>query len=94
MSVSKRLAIEVRLNSHVDGLEEIHERWRDDPATGEDGYITRLEACDFRAGQPDWLSQHVDDVIEAAWVLGYTKAGVQKSAEPEADMEQVRAMFE
>ena len=94
LSVAKRLAVEVRRNQHVDELGEIHERWSDDEEADEEGLITKLERSDFRAGQPDWLGQLVDDIIEAAWELGYIKAGVEKSTDPTADDAQVREMFE
>lgn len=99
LKITKRLEKEVARNRDVDPFDEIHERWSDELDDGgevsEAGYVTRLENTDFyEDGAPSWLGRLVEDIVEAGWELGYTKAGVEKPAEPEADEQQVKEMFE
>lgn len=102
LGITKRLFYEVKMNRNVDGFDDIYERWSGNEVgedggvveTEEDGYADKLESLDLTAENPEWLSQLVDDIIEAGWELGYIKAGTEKPAKPDADEEQVKEMFE
>lgn len=102
LGVSKRVYYEIQVNRHVEDYREIYERWSGDEVDGDgeivagadDGFIERLEDADFTQGAPDFLPQLMDDLVKAAWTLGYIRAGVQKSADPEDAEEQVSEMFE
>lgn len=104
LGITKRLFFEVRKNRHVDGIDEIYERWAgveldEDGAVIEDddddlGYVKMLERADFTNDMPPWLDQLVDDIIEVGWELGYIRAGVEKPADPDTDEQQVKEMFE
>lgn len=90
LRITKRLAREVKKNRHSDDtLEEIHGRWN-----GDDGLVAELEATSFLDGNPPWLGQLVDDIIEAGWELGYLKAGREKLANPDDVDQQAKDMFE
>ena len=75
---------EIKQNQGVEPFDEIISRW-----DGEDGFLEKLERVNLRTDCPKWLRQYVDDVIEAGWELGYTKAGRQKLADPEDDSARV-----
>lgn len=101
LGISKRLFHEIRRNAHVDQYTEIYERWSGNEVVGDDieevdepGYIALLEDADFTREVPPWLSQMVDDLIFAAWKLGYIRSGVDKPADPDADETQVEEMFD
>lgn len=93
LSITKRLSFEVEKHRGEDGLEEIHERWAGvevgDDGEVEDsddaGRVALLEQADFQDGTPPWLGDHIDDIVEAGWELGYTKAGMEKTTAPEGD---------
>lgn len=101
LGVSKRIFYEVQVNQHIDDFDEIYARWAGKEMTDsgfdeaeEDGHIERLEDADFTSGAPPFLPQLMDDLVTATWKLGYIRAGVKKSADPEDTEEQVEEMFE
>jgi hypothetical protein len=108
LGITKRLFYEVKRNRRHQPFDDIFERWAGVPADevdelgaafayadeGDAGFIARLEAADFTREVPGFLGQLVDDIVTAAWELGYIRAGVEKPADPEDDDEQVRAMIE
>jgi len=105
LGISKRLFHEIRRNARIEPYDEIYERWSGDEVvdgdagrevveTDDAGYIVMLERADFTQGMPEWLGQMVDDLIRAAWKLGYIRSGVDKPADPDADETQVDEMFD
>lgn len=89
LQISKRLFFEIKRNKHTEDYEEIWERW-----SGEDGHMAKLEDVNLRQERPEWLSQHVDDIVEAGWRLGYLKAGIEKPSDPTDDDQQAKEMFQ
>jgi len=75
-----RLKTEIRVNKNVEPFTEIWERW-----DGEEGYVRLLRNHDFHESVPDWLGQYNDDIMDAAWELGYLKVGQEKAADPNDD---------
>lgn len=90
LHIAKRLKYEIEKNGHVDAFEGMEDDW-----TGDDGYVARLERTDFYSdGVPPWLEDMVDDIVKAGWELGYTKAGIERPANPDEDDEQVKEMID
>jgi hypothetical protein len=102
LGISKRLFHEIRRNAKIDPYTEIYERWSGDNVTEDGeieetdsaGYVVMLERADLTNGEPEWLGQMVDDLIRAAWKLGYIRSGVDKPADPDSDETQVDEMFD
>ena len=99
LRVSKRLSVEVRRNRDVDDYSEVYERWfGKELVDGEwvdtgDGHMAMLESQSLRTGLPEWLDQHMDDILYVGWKLGYIRSGVDKPADPDEDETQVEEMF-
>jgi hypothetical protein len=101
LGISKRIFHEIRRNAHVEAYTEIYERWSGNEVVDgeieeldEPGYLRLLEEADFRSEVPRWLGQMVDDLIFAAWKLGYIRSGVDKPSDPDSDETQVEEMFD
>jgi hypothetical protein len=92
LNATKQLGFQIKMSRDGDEkLGEIHARWYDD-----EGYLKQLEEADMMDPVP-WLSEMVDDLVEAAWRLGYTQAGriesVPDNEEDQIDKE-VSEMFD
>jgi len=80
LNAGMRLKPEIKMNNEHEPFDEIWERW-----DGEEGYIQMLIQHDFYNGMPGWVHQYSDDLMTAAWEIGYLQAGRQEAADPDSD---------
>jgi hypothetical protein len=93
LRVVKRLQYEIELSRSKGDLDEISDRWG-----GEDGLVPTFEEANAVDGETVRVAgELVDDVVSAAWTLGYLPSGRMETQyeDPEQeDAAQVAKMFE
>lgn len=94
LGAARRLLTEMRREageSDEGFYDDILDRWE-----GENGFISRLANAKLSESSPAFLHEFVEDIHQAAWELGYLKAGRRERDMSELDPveEQVRQMFE
>jgi len=63
-----------------DDYREIVESW-----AGDDGMFARMRQTSFERECPEWLGEFVDEINEAALLLGYLKAGREEAIDDDSD---------
>lgn len=88
LRAANRLLTELKQEQHREPLEKILVAWAgesDDPH--DDGRIDDLLAAEVWREMPESLHELVNEIHEAAWRLGYLKAGRETEADPHGDPE-------
>lgn len=93
LRIVKRLQYEIEMSRAKGDLDEIADRW-----SGEDGLVAAFEGADVVDGETIRVAgELVDDVVSAAWTLGYLRSGrmeAQFEDQEQEDAAQVAEMFE
>lgn len=102
-SAAMRMLPELRANQETnDIIEGIYTRWTEDGEYGLEGgkgdpwppYLNAFEEAQLHRGVPPWLGQFVEDIQQAAWEIGYLKAGKsQRERDVRSPEEMANAMF-
>jgi len=86
-----RLLPEIRKNKEQEPFDDIWERWNGEDGEGKMSELRRLNLYD---GVPDWLHQYNEDVMTAAWEIGYLQAGREEPADPEDNQAMVTEVID
>lgn len=87
------MEIEVERNSaNSQHYEKMLDNWVGDE--NEEGWITQLYQTNLSQRSPDWLHNFVREIHQAAWHLGYLKAGRNEEVEDGSPQASGRKMIE
>lgn len=88
---SSILQAAIRLRVELRAQQETEERYQEilDEWDGEDGYLNQFRELKIAngSGMPAWVSEFVEQIVEAAFKLGYLQAGRTAKKEPDDPVE-------